>query len=121
MSVSKINLYLKRATVGSIAFLLLALLESPDEFFEFIITNICGIIVTMAVFIPLDRMIIQKQLKKFEITTFFIGVLAFEAMYIFVIKDLMEMIIYILGWIVMYDLISIFVSQFVKELEESLP
>jgi len=121
MNASKFDLYLKRASIGSVAFLLLALLDSPDDFFEFLINNICGIIVTMSVFIPLDRLIINREMKTLEITSFLLGILAFEIMYVFVIKDLRETIVYILGWIVTYDLISIFVSQFVREVEENLP
>jgi len=100
---------LRSAFVGAIAFVLLAIIK-PETIINFLLWAITGIFLSMFFLVPIDRAIVTGKLKIREITCFVIGFFIFLYMFLFVYENLTEGVIFLLEWIVIYNLISIFIS-----------
>jgi cbb3-type cytochrome oxidase subunit 1 len=110
-----------RLLIGASSFALLALIAEPEEFFDFLGLSIFGIFLSMTVLIPLERSIEYRRLMIREVVCFVAGVILFILLYVFVVQDIVEMVIYILEWFIIYTFVSTVVGYIVLKLSEVLP
>ena len=98
---------LKSALVGAVALLLLAILK-PLELWDFLLWAITGTFLSVFFLVPIDRALITGELRVREVTGFVIGAAIFVWMFLFVYENVLEGVVFVLEWLVTYNLITLF-------------
>ena len=98
---------LRSALVGAIALLLLALIK-PLELWDFLLWAITGTFLSTFFLVPIDRAIITGELRVREVTCFVAGAAIFVWMFLFVYESVLEGVVFVLEWLVIYNLVSLF-------------
>jgi len=107
---------LKRMVIGSVALFFLSIL-SPIDLLDFLLWAVTGTMISVFVLVPVNRYIITRKFQVVETTGFVIGIVVLAYLYLYVYKSITEMLIFVMEWLVTYNLISVFFDF----LEDVLP
>ena len=100
----------KRALVGSVSLFILAVIASSGEFFGFLVWAIVGGIVSAFFLMPIEKIILTNEIRKIEYTEFAVGTILLIFVYFYLFEDVVDLVVYILEWMVSYNLVALIIS-----------
>ena len=100
------NQLLRGILVGAVALLLLSIVR-PDIFYEFLMWAVSGSVLSAFFLVPVDRMIITGKLQVKDAVGFAVGAGIFVYLFLFVYETTMDGVVFLLEWLVAYNLISV--------------